>query len=334
MQRILSRKGNMADVGKVPTVPPPPSRDGQEVSKPSSKQFKDVMKVDKSDEEQKRRKKQQTESEEEAKALLRAGANAREKVEGTKKPEKFPKIQKVGESEKRQKHEQKRPEETEHVQETALTSAPSSQQLPPAPVEKTASQKGLTRPPIENPAVEEEIAAQETKAEEEEKVALQPFKKETPNKETPQPFVAPPSSPLGPLFIAPAPASAPAYTLLKPEALALFERMVSQIMVMQTSGITETTLTLNTPEFASSMFAGSQIIIREFSTAPLAYNIEFVGTDQNVPIFDRNIESLRSAFASERRSFTINRIESSRLRTEKRPLFHRKKGPSDEGTES
>jgi hypothetical protein len=105
--------------------------------------------------------------------------------------------------------------------------------------------------------------------------------------------------------------------------------MVSQIVLMQTNGVNETTVTLSTPEFASSVFAGSQIIIREWSTAPLAYNIEFVGTDQNIPIFDRNIESLRAAFASEKRSYSINRIES-RQRTEKKPLFHRKEHPSEE----
>lgn len=319
----------MADVNKIPgATPSPSSRDGQEVSKPGTKQFRDLMKVGKSDEEQKKRKKRQEEAEEEAKASIRASDVSRDKtVEATKKTEKFPKIQKVGESEKRERQESKRPEETEEVQEIGATT-PSLQPTAPVekPVEKVASSKGAT--PVK-PPVEEEIIAHEIAEKEEEKVALQPFKKSETKKETPEAFIAPVSSPLGPLFIGPAPESAPAYTLLKPEVLALFERMVGQILVMQTNGITETSFLLNTPEFASSIFAGSQIIIREFSTAPLAYNIEFIGTDQNIPIFDRNIEGLKAVFGNERRNFIINRIYSSH-RTEERPLFHRKEHPTDE----
>jgi hypothetical protein len=66
-------------------------------------------------------------------------------------------------------------------------------------------------------------------------------------KETTAPStLAPPpaSSTLGPLFIAPPPQTAPAYTLLSGEMLALFEKMVSQIFIMQANGINETTIHL------------------------------------------------------------------------------------------
>jgi hypothetical protein len=109
--------------------------------------------------------------------------------------------------------------------------------------------------------------------------------------------------------------------------------MVSQIFIMQANGINETTIHLNTPEFASSMFAGAQIVIKEYSTAPLAFNIEFLGSPQNSLYFEQNIATLRAAFASEDRKYTINRIESRLLSKQEKPLFHRKEKTSDKGKE-
>jgi hypothetical protein len=324
----------MADVTKIPGLPQEPSP--REPMKPGSKKFQDLMKVGES-EKQKKQKKQKRQSEEETKASMRTGALTPEKLASTK-PEKYPKIQKVGESEKKQpKQGEKRSEEAAAMDEVAAANisrekiqALNLDQVETASLEK----KGTNVPPpsyeaaVQQEEAEEEKQVEEKKVEFEKAAARQQAKKEEKAQQPPQ--TPPASTALGPHFIAPAPETAPGYMQLKAEAFALFERMVSQIFVMQTNGMKETTLHLDTPNFASSMFAGAQIIIREFSTAPLAYNIEFLGSPQSALYFDQNIAGLRAAFASEKRNFTVNRIESRIQKSEKTPRHKGNRKEEDE----
>jgi hypothetical protein len=117
------------------------------------------------------------------------------------------------------------------------------------------------------------------------------------------------------------------YAKLHPEVQALFERIVGVISVMQQSGIKETSFTLNMPQFASSVFFGSRIIIREFSTAAKAFNIEFSGSEAAVSLFQANASDLAAAFQAGNYAFRVHRMETSYL-TE-RPLFKRKEGGQD-----
>jgi hypothetical protein len=326
----------MADVNQVPGLPQDPSRAPKEPAKPSTEKFKDLMKVGDSEKKQKKQKKRQ---EEEAKGTQRMGAPTPEKViKGVERTGKAPKIQEISESEKRQPKQSKRDEDASAIDEAAAVnlSREKIQSLNLEQVETVSLEKGApTRPSYE--AVPQQMQAEEKVAEEEKKedqqVAIRrEVKKGEKTQQAPQ-FVQPPSSALGPHFIAPAPESPPAYTALRAEMLAFFERMVGQIVVMQANGNSETTIHLNTPQFASSIFAGAQITIKEFSTAPLAYNIEFLGSPQSTLYFEQNIASLRAAFASEKRNYTINRIDS-RLQREEKPLFHRKEKASDKDEES
>ncbi|MGH2613486.1 MAG: hypothetical protein ACRDFB_10630, partial [Rhabdochlamydiaceae bacterium] len=153
--------------------------------------------------------------------------------------------------------------------------------------------------------------------------------KEESKKETEQQISnAPSTTTLGPLFLSPAATTTPAYALLDPQTLALFEKMISVISILKDSGITETTLHLSTPEFANSQFYGAQIIIREYSTAPLAYNIEFFGNPLAAETFRKNLPLLRSAFNDPKYRFRINRLESS-ISQEDHPRVERKKESSD-----
>ena len=326
----------MADVTKIPgPVPNEPSRGSREV-KPGTDKFKDLMKIDKSGEREKKKKKRQEESEEDTKAELRAGGVAPDKHIETKKAEKFPKIQKVGESEKRQPQQQKRAEESAAAAEAAAANINRQKieqfnldQVQSTSVEKKGT-SSYTGEIVQKEVVQEKATAEEKK--EEATTAIRRKEKKEAAAQTYPPIV-PASTTLGPLFIAPPPAVAHGYTLLSGEMLALFEKMVSQIFIMQANGLNETTINLNTPAFANSMFAGAQIVIREYSTAPLAFNIEFLGTEQNSLYFDQNIASLRAAFASETRNYTIHRIESRLLSKKEKPVFHRKEKTSDKGKE-
>ncbi|MBI2811214.1 MAG: hypothetical protein HYX67_10345 [Candidatus Melainabacteria bacterium] len=120
----------------------------------------------------------------------------------------------------------------------------------------------------------------------------------------------------------PAPESLPAYTTLTPQVMEMFDRMVGVMTVMNMTGMTETVITLNSPQFASSVFFGSQIIIQEFSTAPKAFNIQLNGSQQAVALFQGNTDDLMAAFQAGNYNFRVNRLETGYL-TE-RPLFKRK----------
>jgi len=326
----------MADLTNISgPVPNEPHREAREI-KPGTGKFKELMKVGESGEQEKKKKKQKAESEEETKAELRTGSSTADKAAEAKKAAEFKKIQAVGESEKRQSMAQKRSEETVAAEETAAEvnrkkiESLNLEKIETAPVEKKGSPSYEGQ--IEQKEVEEEkIEAVEQKKELEATTLKKQEKKET--KSPDQPYAAPAASTLGPLFIPPAPSVSPVYTQLSPEVLAIFEKMISQIFIMQMSGVNETVLHLNTPEFSSSIFAGAQIVIKEYSTAPLIFNIEFLGSPQNTLYFEQNIASLRAAFASEDRKYSINRIESRLLTKKEKPLFHRKEKTSDKENE-
>ncbi|HEX4839121.1 MAG TPA: hypothetical protein VFU89_01620 [Rhabdochlamydiaceae bacterium] len=327
----------MADLTNISgPVPNEPHRQAREI-KPGTEtdKFKDLMKIDKPGEREKKKKKQKTESEEETKAELRTGSPTADKAAEAKKAAEFKKIQAVGESEKRQSMAQKRSEETVAAEETAAEvnrkkiESLNLEKIETAPVEKKASPSYEGQ--IEQKEVEEEKIEAVEKKELEATTLKKQEKKET--KVPDQQYAAPAASTLGPLFIPPAPSVSPVYTQLSPEVLAIFEKMISQILIMQMNGVNETVLHLNTPEFSSSIFAGAQIVIKEYSTAPLVFNIEFLGSPQNSLYFEQNIASLRAAFASEDRKYSINRIESRLLSKKEKPLFHRKEKTSDEENE-
>lgn len=328
----------MADVTKVSgPIPNEPSRESREI-KPGTDKFKDLMKIDKSGEREKKKKKRQEEAEEDTKAELRTGSTTPDRVSEAKKAQDFKKIQKIGESEKRQSMAQKRAEESSAAEEAAAAEVTQKKiesfnldQVESVALEKKGATPSYTGQVQEKEAVQEKIEAAEEKKQEEAVQIRKQIKKEIAK---PSPMATTPAAtPLGPLFIAPAPQTTPAYMQLSSEMLALFEKMVSQIFIMQTNGINETTIHLNTPEFASSIFSGAQIVIKEYSTAPLTFNIEFLGSTQNTLYFEQNIGSLRAAFASEERKYSINRIESRLLQKQEKPHFHRKEKPSDKGKE-
>ncbi|MBS0648649.1 MAG: hypothetical protein JSS10_05430 [Verrucomicrobia bacterium] len=312
----------MADVTKIPGTTPNEPRGPREPAKPGSEKFKELMKVDKSGEGPKKRKKRQEEAEEETKAELRTGAATPEKqVEGVKKAEKFPKIQKVGEAEKRQPQPQKRPEESTPADEEAAIAANTQKlqsfnldKVETVSVEKPGAQRPVYTESIAPQEEAKETTAQQIKETEEEKItARKQVKKEEVGKQVTAATVPPAASTLGPSFIPPPSATAPGYTSLNSEMLALFEKMVGQITIMlEPNGPTETTINLNSPEYAKSMFYGAQIKIKEYSTAPRAYNIEFYSTERNNRFFRKNIPSLRAAFQGEKR-FSIHTIETSLL---------------------
>ena len=123
------------------------------------------------------------------------------------------------------------------------------------------------------------------------------------------------------------PKATKAYANFSAQMLDMFERMVGVMTVLKSSGMTETTIHLTGPQFASSIFNGCQITIQEFSSAPKSFNIQFVGNPQAVQAFEAKIPMINTAFNTGNYDFKVNRLEANLTRTEG-PVLHRKEEPS------
>ncbi len=116
----------------------------------------------------------------------------------------------------------------------------------------------------------------------------------------------------------PAPFSAAFAPFAKfPQMWELFDRMVGVMTVMTDSGITETTVNLTSEQFQASPFYGTQIIIREFSTAPKNFNIEILVPPQAVGQIQSNYNELVAAFQAGQYNFKVNRLEWRQLPAKK-----------------
>jgi len=114
--------------------------------------------------------------------------------------------------------------------------------------------------------------------------------------------------------------------MLTQEIEAIFEKMASCMVVMTSSGETETTMVMDKP---GSLFFGTQITIREFSTAPKAFNVEITSLAQALNAIELNKSSLLSAFQHGNFNFSVHRLETY-LQNEERPVLHRKESSDQE----
>jgi len=116
---------------------------------------------------------------------------------------------------------------------------------------------------------------------------------------------------------------------LPAEVEALFEKMAGTMLVLSSSNETETTVFLDSPQFNNSPFYGTRITIKEFSTAPKAFNIEIASSALALNAIDVHKPALLSAFAKGDFNFSIGRFDTEILQ-EDRPLFHRKEAVSQD----
>lgn len=118
----------------------------------------------------------------------------------------------------------------------------------------------------------------------------------------------------------PPPSEVTPYAQLSPTVLALFERIAGVMTVMTQSGVTETTVSLTSASFKSSVFYGAEIVIREYSTAPKQFNVEVRGSEEAVAQFQANIPYIESSFRTGNYNFGIHRLETSIKRIEEEPV--------------
>ncbi len=129
-------------------------------------------------------------------------------------------------------------------------------------------------------------------------------------------------------------AGAKAVCCIKPSALnaeieAAFEKMASCMIVMDGSGTLETTLFLDNPHFASSALFGTQVTIKEYCTAPKAFNVEITSNPSGAALIDAAKNDLLMAFREGNFNFTVHRFDTYIEQTSDRPLFHRKEDSGD-----
>ncbi|MFS8564537.1 MAG: hypothetical protein LVR00_09680 [Rhabdochlamydiaceae bacterium] len=292
------------------------------------------MKINETDPDQRKKRQQRAEAAEKKKTdtTLSQGSKIHRAPPGSLDSfaKKTQKIEKAGESEKRQPKQQKKTAEEIEADSTTI-SQPSKVEKPfDSSLENNKQDNAISSkksPPPEPVPVDELLDIEESERELEIK---QTTPKNTPKKQQPKPVTVQmplPSTPVNtPNLLASSSGIAPAYASLKPEMFALFERLLGSMSVMNTSGISETTIELNAAEF--STFAGAKIVIREHSTAPKSFNIEFLGNAETVALFSNSMAGLVAAFKHGEYAFQVNRIDASLLKTE-RPHFHRKESTKD-----
>jgi hypothetical protein len=116
---------------------------------------------------------------------------------------------------------------------------------------------------------------------------------------------------------------------LSSEIAIIFEKMAASMIVMSSSGEIETTLFLDNP---ASIFYGTKITIREFSTAPKAFNVEITSFTPAINAIESGRNDLLSAFQNGNFNFSIHRFETF-IHSEERPVLHRKGSSDDDNQE-
>lgn len=132
-----------------------------------------------------------------------------------------------------------------------------------------------------------------------------------------QPQPAPPLTALTPA----------AYTQMTPQLQEFFQKLVGVITVMNASGVSETVIQLNAPAGTRlAIFNGSEISIKEYSSAPKSFNIQFNGNPEAVNLVQGNLGSLMAALSDKEYNFKVNRFDIGLVPRKDEPLFKRK-GP-------
>lgn len=119
----------------------------------------------------------------------------------------------------------------------------------------------------------------------------------------PQPAPSP-IAPATPVSSTPAP-----YTQLPSAVWELFNRMVGVITILSmTPGISETTIHLTSEQFASSLFYGTEVVIKEDRNAKNQFNIEINAPAQAATLLNQQLPALVASFENGGYRFTVKQI--------------------------
>lgn len=94
------------------------------------------------------------------------------------------------------------------------------------------------------------------------------------------------------------------------QASAIVEAATQEITHIVKHSVQETTLTLDGPLFANTPLAGMKMTLREYSTAPLAFNIHFACAPHALNYLQPHLKTLATLFQSKRSSYAIHSIDA------------------------
>ena len=129
--------------------------------------------------------------------------------------------------------------------------------------------------------------------------------------------------------VSPTPTSdAPVYTKLSSEMYELLETMSGVILIEKNDTKTSTTVTLNMP---NTVFNGSKLVLDQYSTAPMIYNVQLLGSPEAVKVFSENLSSLSQSFQAMQYNFEVKLLQPILMTKSQKHLIRRKSGPGDKG---
>jgi hypothetical protein len=94
---------------------------------------------------------------------------------------------------------------------------------------------------------------------------------------------------------------------LSPDAALLFEKMASSMLILYSSGDQETTLFVDNHD---SIFCGTRITIKEFSTAPKIFNVHISSNPSSLHLINAHKAALLNSFEQSKFPFSVHRLET------------------------
>jgi hypothetical protein len=95
--------------------------------------------------------------------------------------------------------------------------------------------------------------------------------------------------------------------LLSADAALLFEKMASSMLILYSSGDQETTLFVDNLD---SIFCGTRITIKEFSTAPKIFNVHITSNPSSLHLINAHKAALLNSFEQGKFPFSVHRLET------------------------
>lgn len=95
--------------------------------------------------------------------------------------------------------------------------------------------------------------------------------------------------------------------VLSVDAAQLFEKMAASMLILYSSGDQETTLFV---ENRDSIFCGTRITIKEFSTAPKIFNVHISSNPSSLHLINAHKAALLTSFEQGKFPFSVHRLET------------------------
>jgi hypothetical protein len=95
--------------------------------------------------------------------------------------------------------------------------------------------------------------------------------------------------------------------VLSADAALLFEKMASSMLILYSTGDQETTLFVDNRD---SIFCGTRITIKEFSTAPKIFNVHITSNPSSLHLINAHKAALLSSFEQSKFPFSVHRLET------------------------